>query len=141
MLPGETTREVFPFHDANLTAFEKARLQPPHPEDLNHRMLHEGIRPVGPCLVQLILNADSIEMGIRYLKDSPFWQDASALADLSPSEASLGRLRLVPPSIFECLDLPLMPLAGSPEPDHQQGHTRGSTSHQLIFCGRSTFVG
>ena len=100
VLPGETTRETFPFYDVNLSAFEKARLQPPRAHDLYDRMIHSGVRPVGPCLVQLILNAESVEMGMKFLQDSPFGKDSRALMDDSPSEASLARLRGVPLSVF-----------------------------------------
>ena len=48
-VPG-SAKEVFPPHEANLTAVEKARLQPPSASDLYDRMLHSGTRPVGRCL-------------------------------------------------------------------------------------------
>lgn len=68
-LPG-TGLEVHPVHEANLTEFEKARLQPPHPSQLYEQMRNQGIRPVGPCLQVLLKNATSLKEIARYLMDS-----------------------------------------------------------------------
>lgn len=106
VLPGEGT-EVFPVHDANLTEFEKARLQPPNPYELYKTMLHEGLRPVGHCLAALVKNAPTVQVAGHYLRDSPLDKKAVDLLTSftvdsipptsAPSAASL--LRKIPLAI------------------------------------------
>ncbi|KAI1768438.1 hypothetical protein GGR53DRAFT_409774 [Hypoxylon sp. FL1150] len=68
-LPGDS-RESFPIHDANYSEYELARLSPPTVRELYDQMISRGVKPEGHCLHTLLINADSLEEGIRYLRDS-----------------------------------------------------------------------
>lgn len=68
-LPGDG-REHFPVYDANLTDVEKARVAPPGANELYKRMLSEGCRPVGKCLVILVRHAPNLGFARRCLIDS-----------------------------------------------------------------------
>jgi hypothetical protein len=81
-LPGDG-KETFPFNDANLSEFEKARVQPPSVEELYGRMTADGIKPNDFCLQVLLRSAESVDAGLRYLTDSDL--DQTAVARLSPS--------------------------------------------------------
>ncbi|KAI0506487.1 hypothetical protein F5B22DRAFT_623269 [Xylaria bambusicola] len=69
LLPGDS-RETFPVHDANYSQYELARLSPPTVSELYAEMMSRGIRPGGHGLHNLIINARSVEEGLRYLHDS-----------------------------------------------------------------------
>ncbi|KAK3941325.1 hypothetical protein QBC46DRAFT_103927 [Diplogelasinospora grovesii] len=98
-LPGDA-KEVFPVYDANLTAFEMARLKPPSVDELYELMLRQGNRPVGNCLGVLLRNAGSVEMGVRYLNDSPFKDDVAALLEPNLSVMSRPSLQRIPRQVF-----------------------------------------
>ncbi|KAI0023387.1 hypothetical protein F4780DRAFT_729531 [Xylariomycetidae sp. FL0641] len=90
-------RENLPVHDANYTEYELARRTPPTISELYAQMLHEGIRPSGPCLHLLVKNSRSVEEALRYLEDSGF-DDAvvKSLAMLKqPSHQVLHRIPLM----------------------------------------------
>ncbi|KAI2631124.1 hypothetical protein GGS21DRAFT_523392 [Xylaria nigripes] len=69
LLPGDS-RETIPFHDANYSQYELARLSPPTVAELYAEMMNQGIKPRGIGLVNLVSNASSVEEGLRYLQDS-----------------------------------------------------------------------
>src|SRR3569833_3115681 len=69
-LPGDG-REVFPIHDANLSALEKARLKPHRAAAVYRQMLQDGYRPVGMCRADLARHASTLPEAIQYLRDSP----------------------------------------------------------------------
>ncbi|KAL1884105.1 hypothetical protein VTK73DRAFT_6774 [Phialemonium thermophilum] len=98
-VPGNS-REVFPAYDTNLSAVEKARVQPPSVKELYDRMLHSGIRPVGKCLVLLVGNSHSEEVAKQYLLDSPLRSVASALWDPAPDGPSPQDLDQIPLPVF-----------------------------------------
>jgi len=104
-LPGDG-REVFPFHDANLSAFEKARLKPPSAAEVYRQMLQDGNRPVGKCLAVLVRHASTLPEAIQYLRDSPLDKAAVSILvstdELSPFDASpSAMLRKIPLQIFD----------------------------------------
>ncbi|KAI1464912.1 uncharacterized protein F4812DRAFT_440944 [Daldinia caldariorum] len=68
-LPGDS-RENFPIHDANYSEYELARLSPPTVTELYDRMISHGVKPEGHCLNTLLMNANSLEEGTGYLRDS-----------------------------------------------------------------------
>jgi hypothetical protein len=92
--PGDS-RVVFPAQNVNLTQYEISRLQPPDVRSMYEIMIKDGNRPVGKCLVLLILNAPSINDAIRYIRDSPWGELASGLAfDAGPSLAAVNTMPL-----------------------------------------------
>ncbi|KAI0886826.1 uncharacterized protein GGS22DRAFT_158794 [Annulohypoxylon maeteangense] len=98
VLPGDA-REVFPVHNANYTEYELARLSPPSVSELYDRMINEGVKPEGQCLLTLITNANSLEEASRYLHDNgldPIGIGALALFKEAPSDV----LRRIPLLIF-----------------------------------------
>ncbi|KAH8880349.1 hypothetical protein GQ53DRAFT_604392, partial [Thozetella sp. PMI_491] len=139
-LPGDTTREAFAPHDVNLSTFEKARLQPPTIEELYRHMRHAGIRPVGPCLALLLLNANSIEIAAQYLQDSPFSHSTAALLDPNPTRLSTERLaRELPLNIFNAWISLLCRLEEEGYEDELDGSTEKAEReyyvlHALALC-------
>lgn len=63
-------REVFPVPDDNFSSSYKHRYQAPPLDELYRRMLEDGIRPSGQCLLFLVERAGSIAQGLAYLRDS-----------------------------------------------------------------------
>lgn len=94
-LPGDS-RESFPIHHANYSEYELARLSPPTVRELYDQMISRGVKPEGPCLHTLLINADSLEEGARYLRDSDI--DASSVEALAifkqPSYQALWKIPL-----------------------------------------------
>ncbi|TLD06599.1 uncharacterized protein PgNI_08379 [Pyricularia grisea] len=104
-LPG-TGLEVHPVHEANLSEFEKARLQPPRPSELYEQMRNQGIRPVGACLQVLLKNATSMKEIARYLMDSRQQVQASRVfIDLIDRRKSDQRYE--PDEVKHILNMPL----------------------------------
>ncbi|KAK0725428.1 hypothetical protein B0H67DRAFT_444140, partial [Lasiosphaeris hirsuta] len=99
VLPGDV-REVFPTYDGNLSQYELARLAPPPPDELYHRMLQSGIRPTGECLVVLVKHATSKEKAIQYLSDSPYSEAVQSLLAPSSTVDSGNKLTEIPPRVF-----------------------------------------
>lgn len=95
-LPGDT-RESFPIHDANYSEYELARLSPPTVRELYDQMISRGVKPEGHCLHILLINAESLEQGTRYLRDSGI--DASSVNALAlfkqPSFQALWKIPLL----------------------------------------------
>lgn len=108
-VPGNA-KEVFPPYESNLTAVEKARLQPPSVAELYDRMLHSGDRPVGRCLVLLVANAHTEAMAMQYLLDSPFRSYVPALCESSPDAVSSEALEGIPLAVFNAYILLLCKL-------------------------------
>ncbi|KAK5625230.1 hypothetical protein RRF57_000946 [Xylaria bambusicola] len=81
LLPGDS-RETFPVHDANYSQYELARLSPPTVSELYAEMTSRGIRPSGHGLHNLIINARSVEEGLRYLMTVAYLLMSSNLSRL-----------------------------------------------------------
>ena len=122
-VPGNA-KEVFPPYEANLTAVEKARLQPPSVTELYDHMLHSGNRPVGRCLALLIANSHTEDMATQYLLDSPFRSSALALRESTPSAALPEAIGRIPLAIFNSYIYLLCKL-------HSEEYLK-SDSHDLI---------
>lgn len=123
LLPGDA-RETFPVHDANYSQYELARLSPPTVSELYAEMIDRGIRPGGHGLHSLIINARSLEEGLRYLQDSGVPSDiVESLAAYKISfSQSLRRVPLLSFSSYIRLLCRLQP--------NRQGHHEFS-SHEL----------
>ncbi|KAI1801226.1 hypothetical protein F4811DRAFT_535203 [Daldinia bambusicola] len=98
-LPGDT-RENFPIHDANYSEYELARLSPPTVAKLYDRMISHGVKPEGHCLNTLLMNADSLEEGARFLRDSGM-NPASINALGLFKQPSYDALRRIPLLVFK----------------------------------------
>ncbi|KAK1766492.1 hypothetical protein QBC33DRAFT_541223 [Phialemonium atrogriseum] len=98
-VPGNA-KEVFPPYEANLTAVEKARLQPPSVAELYDRMLQSGDRPDGRVLALLVANSHSEDMAMQYLQDSPHGSVASVLRESTLDAASSEALLEMPLGTF-----------------------------------------
>ncbi|KAI0148668.1 hypothetical protein GGR57DRAFT_475155 [Xylariaceae sp. FL1272] len=100
MLPGDS-KENWPVHHANYSAYELARLSPPSVTQLYAEMTHFGIRPEGIGLEELIKKAGSVEDGLRYMKDSGV--PSSVIKSIMPfKEPSNQALRDLPLRLFNC---------------------------------------
>ncbi|KAI0381438.1 hypothetical protein F5Y04DRAFT_81994 [Hypomontagnella monticulosa] len=98
-LPGES-RENFPIHDANYSEYELARLSPPTVTELYDHMIASGVKPHGHCLHTLLINAGSLEEGIRYLQDSGI--NMASIRSLTLfKEPSFQALRQIPLLVFK----------------------------------------
>ncbi|KAI0487017.1 hypothetical protein F4859DRAFT_324243 [Xylaria cf. heliscus] len=96
LLPGDS-RETFPVYDANYSPYELARLSPPTLSELYAGMVNRGIRPGGHGLHNLIINARSVNEGLRYLEDSGIPPDIIKSISLfrQPSHRALQRIPLL----------------------------------------------
>ncbi|OTA99151.1 hypothetical protein M426DRAFT_16721 [Hypoxylon sp. CI-4A] len=99
-LPGDS-RENFPIHNANYSQYELARLSPPTVSELYDQMISRGVKPQGICLHTLLNNADSLEEGARYLRDSGI-NPASVNALAIYKQPSYDALRRIPLLTFQC---------------------------------------
>ncbi|KAI1361135.1 hypothetical protein F5Y08DRAFT_315550 [Xylaria arbuscula] len=115
LLPGDA-RETFPVHDANYSQYELARLSPPTVSELYAQMTDRGIKPGGHGLHSLVMNARSIEEGLRYLQDSGIPSDVieSLACYKLPFSQSLRRVPLLSFSSYIRLLCRLQP--------NRQGH-------------------
>ncbi|KAI1770181.1 hypothetical protein F4818DRAFT_273106 [Hypoxylon cercidicola] len=98
-LPGDS-RESFPIHDANYSEYELARLSPPTVSELYDQMISRGVKPEGHCLHTLLANANSLEEGSRYLRDSGI-DDASVDALALFKQPSYQAVREIPLLVFK----------------------------------------
>ncbi|KAK6953504.1 hypothetical protein Daesc_005809 [Daldinia eschscholtzii] len=98
-LPGDA-RENFPIHDANYSEYELARLSPPTVVELYDRMISHGVKPEGHCLHTLLINANSLEEGTRFLRDSGM-NPASINALGLFKQPSYEALRRIPLLVFK----------------------------------------
>ncbi|EJT75441.1 hypothetical protein GGTG_05375 [Gaeumannomyces tritici R3-111a-1] len=74
-LPGDA-KENLPFHDDNLSPFERARIQPPTPEQLYEQMRSQNLRPVGPCLDVLVAHSKTPQEMATYMLDGMMEKEA-----------------------------------------------------------------
>ncbi|KAJ2979192.1 hypothetical protein NUW58_g7266 [Xylaria curta] len=94
LLPGDS-REAFPVHDANYSQYELARRSPPTLSELYAEMVNRGIKPGGHGLRNLIINAKSVEEGLRYLQDSGI--PAHIIVSIEPfKQSSYEAVRRIP---------------------------------------------
>ncbi|KAI1654349.1 hypothetical protein F4813DRAFT_371488 [Daldinia decipiens] len=98
-LPGETG-ENFPFHDANYSEYELARLSPPTVTELYDQMVSQGVKPEGHCLNILLSNASSLQEGARFLRDSGINPVSISALGLF-KKPSYEALRRIPLSVFK----------------------------------------
>ncbi|KAI0165142.1 hypothetical protein GGR52DRAFT_581870 [Hypoxylon sp. FL1284] len=93
-------RPNFPIHEANYTEYELARLSPPTTDELYEQMVSRGVKPEGYCLRTLLINAQTLGDGIRYLRDSGL--DAASVNVLAlfkqPSYQALRKIPLLQPN-------------------------------------------
>ncbi|KAI1080411.1 hypothetical protein F5B20DRAFT_112412 [Whalleya microplaca] len=89
------TRENLPIHDANYSEYELARLSPPTVTELYDHMISHGVKPQGYLLRNLVINAESVEDGLRYLRDSGI-DDAGVNALALYKEPSWSALQKTP---------------------------------------------
>ncbi|KAK8082785.1 hypothetical protein PG996_001566 [Apiospora saccharicola] len=93
-------REASPIHEANLSEYELARLNPPTVGELYNRMLNHNIRPNGACLRHLVSIADTVEQGLDYLRDSALDPEAVSQLRVGGTRLEFGVLRRIPLLVF-----------------------------------------
>ncbi|KAG5952822.1 hypothetical protein E4U53_007877 [Claviceps sorghi] len=98
VLPGDKALNFSTEHEANLTEFETARLQPPSISELYQDMRLAGVRPEGACLRTLVANSESLETAHQYLSDS--WGNKEAIQNLMADEPCPHLLSSVTLSLF-----------------------------------------
>ncbi|KAK5995672.1 hypothetical protein PT974_04089 [Cladobotryum mycophilum] len=97
-LPGDKALNFSIQQEANLTEFERARLQPPSVAQLYEQMHRDGIRPRDNCLRILVANAQSLETAHRYLNDSD--EDHKTLRILFQDDPDPQSLKTIEISLF-----------------------------------------
>ncbi|KAK7924405.1 hypothetical protein PG985_006459 [Apiospora marii] len=93
-------REASPIHEANLSEYELARLNPPTVGELYSRMMNHRIRPGGTCLQHLVSIADTVEQGLEYLRDSLLDTEAVSQLRVGATRLDYGVLKRVPLLVF-----------------------------------------
>ncbi|KAI1259593.1 hypothetical protein F5Y18DRAFT_290977 [Xylariaceae sp. FL1019] len=100
VLPGDS-KENWPVHHGNYSAYELARLSPPSVAQLYAEMVHFGVKPEGIGLEQLVKKAGSVEDGLRYMRDSGV--PSSVIKSITAfKEPSKQALRSLPLRLFNC---------------------------------------
>lgn len=101
IVPGDV-REVFPvYQPANLSEYEKLRIQPPTVQELYEDMLQRGrVKPIAAVLRVLVANSTSEEEVLRYFEDSNYRQFTTALKAFVADQGAV-------PSAEDLITLPL----------------------------------
>lgn len=119
---------------ANLSAYERERTQPPNVDELYDRMINRQIRPDGKCLFLLVAYARTLKHGIQYLQDSTL--PASTVQMLVGNERpKRDQLLKIPRRIFQAYVTLLCRFAlrgGSTGEDGNEGGTRCSYDHKVV---------
>ncbi|KAK8050276.1 hypothetical protein PG994_012006 [Apiospora phragmitis] len=97
--PGDA-REASPIHEANLSEYELARLNPPTVGELYNQMMNRGIRPSGSCLQHLVYVADTVEQGLWYLRVSPLDPEAVRQLEARNTDRDYAVLKRIPLLVF-----------------------------------------
>lgn len=93
-------REASPIHEANLSEYELARLNPPTIGELYNRMMNHKIRPRDTCLQHLVSIADTVEQGLDYLRDSLLDPEAIRQLGVGATRLEYGVLKRIPLLVF-----------------------------------------
>ena len=91
--PGDKTLNFPVRHNPNLSEFALSQMSPPSVADLYQDMRLAGILPEGACLEVLLANAPTMEVALRYLRDTT--ETVWPLLNDTPGSTSARVLRTV----------------------------------------------
>ena len=144
-LPGDA-KENLPFHDDNLSSFERARIQPPTPEQLYEQMRSQQLRPVSRCLNVLVAHSKTPQDMATFMLDGMVNKEAvdvllgligrdSSASTYSEAESILGR---IPRSVFNACVFALCHMPPDFKTDEPVRNPK--RIHLVQSAARATFV-